>query len=64
MCIRDSLKRVLGTLILSYDSLETLLLKIEACVNSRPITKISSEANDLTPFPIGELASLLTRSYP
>ena len=45
MCIRDR-----GTRIPSYDQLETLLIKIEACVNSRPLTPLSTDPNDLYPL--------------
>lgn len=48
--VKHHLKRVLGTYILPYDELETLLVKIEACVNSRPITELSNDPNDLNPL--------------
>lgn len=48
--VKGHLKRVLGTHILSYDDLETLLIKIEACVNSRPLTPLSNDPNDLYPL--------------
>lgn len=48
--VKTHLKRVLGTYILAYDELETLFVKIEACVNSRPITELSNDPNDLNPL--------------
>lgn len=57
------LRRVLGDSCLTYEELYTLLVKIEACLNSRPLTSMSTDINDylpLTPshFLIGD--SLLT----
>ncbi|XP_075210334.1 uncharacterized protein LOC142317665 [Lycorma delicatula] len=48
--IKYHLKQVLGTNILSYDEFETLLIKIEACVNTRPLTSLSNDPNDLSPL--------------
>uniref|UniRef100_A0A182NDP4 Integrase catalytic domain-containing protein n=1 Tax=Anopheles dirus TaxID=7168 RepID=A0A182NDP4_9DIPT len=41
------LKRVLGTGQLTYEDLSTLLTEIEACLNSRPLTAISEDPNDV-----------------
>lgn len=41
------LKRVLGTGHLTFEDLSTLLAEIEACLNSRPITAISEDPNDM-----------------
>ncbi|XP_030765288.1 uncharacterized protein LOC115889442 [Sitophilus oryzae] len=53
------LKRVLINTSLNYANMYTLLVQIEACLNSRPLTPLSNDAKDydpLTPshFLIGE----------
>ncbi|KAK9508957.1 hypothetical protein O3M35_006386 [Rhynocoris fuscipes] len=48
--IKGHLKRVIGRQILAYDELETLLILIESCVNSRPLTISSEDPNDLQPL--------------
>ena len=39
--------RVLGDRKLPFDEMETLLVQIEACLNSRPLTKLSDDPSDL-----------------
>ncbi|XP_046406382.1 uncharacterized protein LOC124171284 [Ischnura elegans] len=47
------LLRVIGKAILTYEELTTLLAQIEACINSRPITPMSNDPNDLMPLTPG-----------
>lgn len=44
------LKRIIGPTILTFEELSTLVTKIEACLNSRPICVVSPHEND--PIPI------------
>ncbi|XP_039309934.1 uncharacterized protein LOC120358749 [Solenopsis invicta] len=50
---------------LKYEELETLLVQVEAILNSRPLTALSSDSHDLTPLTPGHflIGSPLT-SYP
>ena len=41
-----SLKKVLGKSILSYEELETVLLKIESVMNGRPLAYLSEDDLD------------------
>ncbi|XP_061710770.1 uncharacterized protein LOC133520395 [Cydia pomonella] len=47
------LKRVLGDCNLTYELLNTVLVQIEAVLNSRPLTPMSSDAQDLLPLTPG-----------
>ncbi|XP_045466602.1 uncharacterized protein LOC123675299 [Harmonia axyridis] len=51
--------RILGMASVTYEETYTILVQIEACLNSRPLTPLSSDPNDLIPltpahFLIGE----------
>lgn len=45
--------RVLGPHKLDYDEMETLLIQIEGCLNSRPIIPLSDDPSDLQPLTPG-----------
>jgi hypothetical protein len=42
------IKRVVGETVLTYDELYTLLTRIEACLNSRPLVPMSNDPDVLT----------------
>ncbi|XP_064632760.1 uncharacterized protein LOC135491050 [Lineus longissimus] len=45
-----TLKKVLGRAFVSADELQTVLAEIEAVINDRPLTYVSSDSNDLPPL--------------
>ena len=47
------LKRVVGETRLTYEEFYTVLTQIEACLNSRPLSPLSNDPNDLTPLTPG-----------
>ena len=65
--VKHHLKRVIGTNNLTFEEYNTLLTQVEACVNSRPLTPLTDDPNDLTAltpahFLVGE--SLITLREP
>lgn len=59
------LKRIIGEASLKYDELYTLLVQIEAVLNSRPLTPLSSDPNDLRVLtPAHFLIGCPVTSYP
>ncbi|XP_029053897.2 uncharacterized protein LOC114881319 [Osmia bicornis bicornis] len=66
---KHHLTRVVGTELITFEDLNTLIIEIEAILNSRPLTPISTDANDLLAlipghFLIGDsLTSLRERDF-
>ncbi|GFS99473.1 integrase catalytic domain-containing protein [Trichonephila clavipes] len=48
--LKDFLKRTLGNAVLTYEELLTVLCDCESIVNSRPLTYVSENSDDLTPL--------------
>lgn len=51
--MKHHLKRMGGAHLFTYEELATLLTKISACLNSRPLTPISNDPSDLQPLTPG-----------
>ena len=54
--VKEPLSKVLGKALLSYQELATVLTRIEADINSRPLTTVSDDIRDLTPITPAHLA--------
>lgn len=51
--IKGHLKRVIGQTLMTFEEYATLLTQVESCVNSRPLTRISSSIDDVSPITPG-----------
>lgn len=51
--VKHHLFRVLGNAYFTYEELNTILIRVEACLNSRPLTPLSSDPTDLAPLTPG-----------
>ncbi|XP_054715530.1 uncharacterized protein LOC129225009 [Uloborus diversus] len=51
--MKQHLFKVCKSAVLNYEELSTLIIQIEACMNSRPVTPLSSDPNDLDPLTPG-----------
>ncbi|XP_050301534.1 uncharacterized protein LOC126739768 [Anthonomus grandis grandis] len=54
--VKIHLYHVIGNQCLTYEELNTVLIQIEAFLNSRPLTPFSNDPNDLTALTPGSLA--------
>jgi len=54
--VKEPLCKVLGYVLLSYAELTTVLTRIEAVINIRPITTVSDDVRDPTPLTPAHLA--------
>ncbi|XP_070167585.1 uncharacterized protein [Polyergus mexicanus] len=52
---KHHLRRVIGDAALTYEEMATLLSQIEACLNSRPLSAITDDPEDLTALTPGHL---------
>jgi hypothetical protein len=52
---KSHFKKVVGSLLSTAEEMHTLLTLIESCLNSRPITLMSSDPNDLEPLTAGHI---------
>ncbi|CAG7665670.1 unnamed protein product [Allacma fusca] len=46
--MKHHLNRALGVLVFNYGDMQTIIAQVEACLNSRPMTQLSTDPNDLS----------------
>ncbi|KAL9982839.1 hypothetical protein ACROYT_G004948 [Oculina patagonica] len=54
--VKEPLRKVLGRALLTFTELNTLLIKIEGVINSRPLTAVSDDYRDPSPISPAHLA--------
>ena len=54
--VKEPLRKVLGKALLTFTELNTLLVKIEGVINSRPLTAVSDDHRDPSPITPAHLA--------
>jgi len=54
--VKEPLRKVLGKALLSYAELTTVLTRIKAVINTRPLTTVSDDVRDPTPITPTHLA--------
>ena len=54
--VKEPLRKVLGRALLTFNELNTLLIKIEGVINSRPLTAVSDDNRDPLPITPAHLA--------
>ncbi|KMQ88133.1 hypothetical protein RF55_12431 [Lasius niger] len=52
---KHHLRRVIGNATLTFEEMTTLLTQIEACLNSRPLSPLTDDPEDLTALTPGHL---------
>jgi hypothetical protein len=47
-CMKHHLKRMVGVTIFAFEELSIPITQVHSCLNSHPLTVLSSDPNDLT----------------